>query len=98
MTIAFYLGDETSAAGWRLAGLRTRTPAARDARAALAEACLQAQIVLLSPRVAAAIGERSLQGVLSAMSPLVLVVPDPEGDIPVADLAARLHAQLGLVA
>jgi hypothetical protein len=32
------------------------------------------------------------------MSPLVLIVPDPEGGVPVPDLAARLHAQLGLEA
>ena len=98
MTIACYLGDEVGAAGWRLAGARIRTPAPGEARAALAEACVQAQIVLLSSRLAAAIGERSLQRVMSAMSPLVVIVPDPEGDVPVPDLAARLHAQLGLVA
>jgi vacuolar-type H+-ATPase subunit F/Vma7 len=98
MTTIAYLGDEVSAAGYRLAGARVRTPAPEEARTALAEACGQAQLVLLSSRLAAAIGEQPLRAALSAMSPLVLIVPDPEGGVPVPDLAARLHAQLGLEA
>ena len=98
MTLATYLGDEISAAGWRLAGAHVRTPAPGQAASALAEARAHAQLVLLSSRLAAEIGERPLRAALSATSPLVLVVPDLEGDVPVPDLAARLHAQLGLEA
>jgi vacuolar-type H+-ATPase subunit F/Vma7 len=98
MMMSVYLGDEVSAAGYRLAGAHVRTPAPDEAGTALAEACAQAQLVLLSSRLAAAIGERPLRAVLSAASPLVLVVPELEGDVPVPDLAARLHAQLGLEA
>lgn len=98
MTISVYLGDEVSAAGYRLAGARVRTPAPGEAGTALAEACAQADLVLLSSQLAAAIGQRPLRAALLATSPLVLVVPDLEGDVPVPDLAARLHAQLGLEA
>jgi vacuolar-type H+-ATPase subunit F/Vma7 len=98
MTLAYYLGDEVSAAGWRLAGARVRTPAADAAGPALAEACAEAPLVLLSSRLAAAIGERPLRTALAATSPLVLIVPAFDGDVPVPDLAARLHAQLGLEA
>ncbi|HSC62733.1 MAG TPA: V-type ATP synthase subunit F [Caldimonas sp.] len=98
MSVPLYLGDEVSAAGYRLAGVRVRTPAPGEATAALAEACAQAPLVLVSSAVAAAIGERALRAALSALAPLVVVVPDLEGDIPVPDLAARLRAQLGLEA
>jgi vacuolar-type H+-ATPase subunit F/Vma7 len=98
MTLATYLGDEISAAGWRLAGVHVRTPTPGRAQSALAEACAHAEVVLLSARLAAEVGERPLRSVLSATSPLVLVVPDLDGKVPVADLAARLHAQLGLEA
>ena len=98
MTTSIYLGDEVSGAGWRLAGASVRTPVPADAGAALAEACADAELVLVSSRLAAAIGERPLRVALSATSPLVLVVPDFDDEIPVPDLAARLHAQLGLEA
>ena len=98
MTSAVYLGDEVSGAGWRLAGASVRTPAPGAAGDALAEACAAAQLVLVSSRLAAAVGERPLRAALAAASPLVLVVPDLDGEVAVSDLAARLHAQLGLEA
>ena len=39
-----------------------------------------------------------LRAALSALAPLVLIVPDLQGDVPLPDLAARLRAQLGLEA
>ena len=98
MTAPIFLGDEVSAAGYRLAGVRVRTPAPGEGAAALAEACAEAPLVLVSSAVAAGIGERTLRAALSALAPLVVVVPDLEGDVPVPDLAARLRAQLGLEA
>jgi len=98
MTVVAYLGDEVGAAGWRLAGVRVCTPVPRDAAAALAEARAHVELVLLASPLAAAIDARSLQAALSAPWPLVLVVPDPHGDVPVPDLAVRLQAQLGLEA
>jgi vacuolar-type H+-ATPase subunit F/Vma7 len=98
MTVPIYLGDEVSAAGYRLAGVRVHTPGPGEAATALVEACAQAPLVLLSSAVAGGIGERPLRAALSALAPLVVVVPDLEGDVPVPDLAARLRAQLGLEA
>jgi len=98
MTVPIYVGDEVSAAGYRLAGVRVRTPRPGEAATALAEALAQAPLVLLSSAVAAGIGERPLRAALSALAPLVVVVPDLQGDVPVPDLAARLRAQLGLEA
>ena len=98
MTAPIFLGDEVSAAGYRLAGVSVRTPGPGEAAVALAEACEQAPLVLLSSAVAAEIGERPLRAALSALAPLVIVVPDLEGDVPLPDLASRLRAQLGLEA
>ena len=98
MTVPIYLGDEVSAAGFRLAGVCVRTPGPGEAATALAEACAQAPLVLLSSAVAAEIGDRPLRAALSALAPLAIVVPDLEGDAPLPDLAARLRAQLGLEA
>jgi vacuolar-type H+-ATPase subunit F/Vma7 len=98
MTAPVYLGDEVSAAGYRLAGALVRTPRAGGETAALAWALSQAPLVLLSTAVAAGIGEAVLRRALSALAPLVLIVPDLHGELPLPDLAARLRTQLGLEA
>jgi vacuolar-type H+-ATPase subunit F/Vma7 len=98
MSAPIYLGDELSAAGYRLAGARVRTPAAGEAAQALAWAREQAPLVLLSAAVAAQIGEAALRPALAALAPLVLIVPDPQGEVPLPDLAARLRGQLGIEA
>ncbi|MGL6108982.1 MAG: hypothetical protein ACRC2B_02670 [Rubrivivax sp.] len=98
MSAPAYLGDAVSAAGYRLAGAIVRTPRAGEEAHALAWACAQAPLVMLSSAVAAHIGEGVLRAALSAPTPLVLIVPDLHGEVPLPDLAARLRAQLGLEA
>ena len=98
MTSPIYLGDEVGAAGYRLAGARVRTPGAGEEVAALQWACAQAPLVLVSAAVASRIDDAALRERLSALAPLVLVVPDAQGVVPLPDLAARLRGQLGLEA
>jgi vacuolar-type H+-ATPase subunit F/Vma7 len=126
MAAPVYLGDEVSAAGYRLAGALVRTPLAGEETAALAWArsqaiagppqdcllplggadaaerrpwgCAEAPLVLVSSAVAAGIAEAVLRAALCALTPLVLVVPDLQGEVPLPDLAARLRGQLGLEA
>jgi vacuolar-type H+-ATPase subunit F/Vma7 len=96
MPAAVYLGDAVSAAGYRLAGALVRTPSAGEEASALAWARAHAPLVLLSSSVASHIGEAVLRAALSALAPLVLIVPDLHGEVPLPDLAARLRSQLGL--
>jgi vacuolar-type H+-ATPase subunit F/Vma7 len=98
MTAAAYLGDEVSAAGWRLAGVCVQTPPAGDEAAALQVARTQAPLVLVSAAVASRIPTPALRAALAALAPLVLVVPDREGGVPMPDIATRLREQLGLQA
>jgi len=93
-----YLGDEVSAAGYRLAGAMVRTPHAGEEAQALRWARSNAPLVLISAAVAAGVGDAALRSALSALTPLVLIVPDLAGVVPVPDLAARLRGQLGLEA
>jgi vacuolar-type H+-ATPase subunit F/Vma7 len=97
MTAPIYLGDEVSAAGFRLAGLPARVPARGEETAALSAARADAPLVLVSATVAARIAEGELRAALAALTPLVLIVPDIDGATPVPDLALRLRRQLGLV-
>ena len=98
MPAPIFLGDELAAAGYRLAGAQVRTPSPGEAAAALAQACAQSPLVLLSADLAAQVGAAALQRALAAATPLVLVVPDIHGRVPLPDLAARLRAQLGFEA
>jgi vacuolar-type H+-ATPase subunit F/Vma7 len=96
MTVSIYLGDEVSAAGYRLAGVRVRTPDAGDSAAALAAARADASLVLVSAAVAVHIPEAQMRTALATLMPLTLIVPDLRGQAPVPDVGARLRRQLGL--
>ena len=78
MTGPVYIGDEISAAGWRLTGGRVSTP------------------VLVSVAVAARIDAAALSTAAGALTPLMLVLPDPQGEVETPGLAGRLRTQLGL--
>jgi len=96
MAAPVYLGDEVSAAGFRLAGVRVRVPPRGDETAALSSARADAPLVLVAATVAARVAEGELRAALAALAPLVLIVPDVDGGTPVPDLALRLRRQLGL--
>jgi vacuolar-type H+-ATPase subunit F/Vma7 len=98
MTAPVYLGDEISAAGWRLAGVRVRVPAPGAETAALVAARTEAPLVLVSAAVVARIDAAAWRAACTALAPLVLAVPDPQGQAALPDLAGRLRAQLGLEA
>jgi vacuolar-type H+-ATPase subunit F/Vma7 len=93
-----YIGDEISAAGYRLAGLRVRVPGRGDEAAALGAARADAPLVLVSATVASRIAEDAMREAQTALTPLVLIVPGLDAETPVPDLAARLRKQLGLEA
>jgi vacuolar-type H+-ATPase subunit F/Vma7 len=95
MATPVFIGEETSAAGWRLAGLRTVVPDEGDEAATLAGARAHAPLVLVGASTAARIPEPALRAAQAALAPLTLIVPDLSGE-PVPDIAARLRHQLGL--
>lgn len=93
-----YIGDEIGAAGYRLAGARVIVPAPGEEAAALGQARQLGWLVLLCAQVAARIDPDVLSRAVSELAPLLLVVPDMQGQARIGDLAERLRAQLGLAA
>ena len=93
-----YVGDELGAAGYRLAGAQVIVPAPGEEAAALGRARQRAGLVLLCAEVAQRIDADTLGQAASALSPLLLVVPDMQCRARIGDLAERLRAQLGLAA
>ena len=96
MPLPCYIGDEATAAGYRLAGARTLVPRAGAEGEALASARASAALVLISAGIAARVPPRELAAACASFAPLTLVVPDLRGEPQMPDLAIRLRAQLGL--
>jgi len=91
-----FIGDEASAAGFRLAGMRVHVPAVGEEEAVFRAARTEADLVLLTAETAQRICPETLRRALSAKEPLVLVVPDVRGRVIPPDPAAGLRRQLGL--
>lgn len=96
MTVIF-IGDEVTASGYRLAGADARVTASDDAAAALRRARDERpSLILLTAELAESIDVGELEAALTALAPLLLLVPDAAGRVPVPDLAARVRAAIGV--
>jgi vacuolar-type H+-ATPase subunit F/Vma7 len=96
MAALWYIGDEPSAAGFRLAGAHVVVPGDGEERAALAAARAEASLVLLSSQVASRLPAHEVARAELALSPLLLVVPGLYDDPAASDRAAPLRGQLGI--
>jgi vacuolar-type H+-ATPase subunit F/Vma7 len=96
-SLPVYIGDEVSAAGFRLAGLRVRTPGAGTVTQLLEQAVLEASLVLVSAQMARQVPPAVLDRLLAAIEPCVIIIPDVYGDTPMPDLGVRIRSQLGVL-
>jgi vacuolar-type H+-ATPase subunit F/Vma7 len=90
------IGDETSCAGYRLAGAEVRSPAPGEVADSFAAALQSAQLVLLTRSAAAALAPSVLMPALARETPLVLVLPDITALHEHPDTARRIRAVLGI--
>jgi vacuolar-type H+-ATPase subunit F/Vma7 len=77
MAAVIYIGDEISAAGWRLAGAQILAPAAGSESAALAQACAGAELVLVSAATAVHIDAKALRRATAAYIVFIAAKLDP---------------------
>ncbi|HEX4884260.1 MAG TPA: hypothetical protein VFX05_08990 [Casimicrobiaceae bacterium] len=96
MRIACYVGDEVTAAGFRLAGFATIVPEPAREREALAAARSGAPLVLLCAAVASRIDATVLASALAALDPPIAILPDLRGEASVPDPGPRIARALGL--
>jgi vacuolar-type H+-ATPase subunit F/Vma7 len=97
MKAPVYIGDEVSAAGYRLAGLQVHVPPADAVLEAVEVACDGAPLVLLGSDLASRVPAQQLDELLSRLQPAVVVVPDIRGRAGLPDMARRLRKQLGVL-
>jgi vacuolar-type H+-ATPase subunit F/Vma7 len=93
-----FLGDELSAAGYRLAGVDACVPAPGDEAACLDKALKEARLVLVGSRCARAIAPEALEAALALLVPLVMVVPEWDGTPFAGEPANKVRRVLGLEA
>ncbi|HYW93052.1 MAG TPA: Vacuolar H+transporting two-sector ATPase F subunit [Gammaproteobacteria bacterium] len=94
---AVFIGDELTSAGWRLAGLETHAPPANEVPECI-ERVLDAgpPLVLIGASAARALDAATLEGLLMATAPPVLVVAEATAAAVPLDLAGRVRRALGV--
>jgi vacuolar-type H+-ATPase subunit F/Vma7 len=93
-----FIGDEVSAAGYRLAGAETYVPARGEEAAVFAAARTRAALVLVTAEYAARLPAAELSRAQAALAPLTLVIPDVRARVAPADLGRLVRQQLGMEA
>jgi vacuolar-type H+-ATPase subunit F/Vma7 len=96
MGAAVFIGDELTAAGFRLTGIDTIVPQPEAAGEALRAARKEAALVIMTADLARHVPADELEAALIAEAPAVAVVPDVLFRTPVPDLARRLRRALGI--
>jgi len=97
MARVYYIGDEVTAAGYRLAGAEVRVPVPSEAGEVFRRACSDGvDVILLSAALAPQIDSGELSAALIAEAPLVAIVPDAFGRCPPPDIARDVRLALGI--
>lgn len=92
-----FLGDEVTAAGFRLAGLETRVAGPGDPLP-LFEALLgRVDLLLITADLAARLPRQALERAWARGRPLLLVIGDARAQRAPPDLAALLRRRLGML-
>ena len=92
-----YIGDEVTAAGFRLAGVDTRVTEPGDAADALRQALVgDAECVWLSGPLVESVPPALLQQALEAIEPPFAVVPDVRGVGAPPELVREVRNALGI--
>jgi vacuolar-type H+-ATPase subunit F/Vma7 len=96
MSTAIFIGDELSAAGFRLTGIETMVPALEDAGAALADARQRAGLVIMTAELAERIPAAELEAAMLAEAPTLAILPDVLFRSEPPDLGKKLRSVLGI--
>lgn len=91
-----FIGDELTATGYRLAGLRIRSPRPEETLMVFRWALGETELLLLSVEAARRLPPRELNAALSGLSPQILIVPDVRRRVPMRNLPARIRTELGV--
>ncbi|MEN8213004.1 MAG: hypothetical protein ABFR19_01455 [Pseudomonadota bacterium] len=97
MSIIEYIGDEISAAGYRLGGVKVHIADRQNTSSLIGQACERASLVLVGAATAHYLSSAERDRLLARINPPVIIVADLWGNQTVPDIAKRIHQQLGMV-
>lgn len=97
MSVAEFIGDEVSAAGYRLCGIDVHIANDSNALSLIRKSCERASLVLVGSSVTQYIDDTELDQLLASIRPPVFIVPDVRGLQNVPDITSRINKQLGLL-
>ena len=97
MAVAEFIGNEVSAAGYRLCDIDVYIADSSNALSLIKQSCERASLVLVGSSTLQFIPAAELDGLLTNVEPPVLVVPDVHGLQDVPDIASRINKQLGML-
>ena len=95
---AIFIGDELSAAGFRLTGIETLVPKPDAVESAFADARTRGSVVIITADLARYIPPPQLEAAMLAEAPTLAIIPDVLFRAPVPDLTRRLRSVLGIEA
>ena len=96
MAATVFIGDELTAAGFRLAGVEILTPDVAEVSAAFSQARDRAGLVIVASEFAQMLAPADLDAALTAETPVVAVITDILGRIEPPDVSKRLRSALGI--
>ncbi len=95
---AIFIGDELSAAGFRLTGIETLVPEPGAVGSALDDARARGSFVIITADLARHIPARQLEAAMLAEAPTLTIIPDVLFRAAVPDLTRSLRTVLGIEA
>ncbi len=93
---AIFIGDELSAAGFRLTGIETAVPALEEVGAAFEDARKRAALIIITAEIASQVPAAELEAAMLAEAPTLAIVPDVLLRAAPPDLGKRLRSVLGI--
>ena len=97
MSVAEFIGDELSAAAYRLCGIDVHVASSSNALSLIRASCERASLVLVGSSVSQYLHSTELDQLLASIRPPVIIVPDVRGLHEVPDITSRINKQLGLL-
>ena len=96
MAASVFIGDETTAAGFRLAGFDIMVPSRDETGEALTAALQYADLILIAAACAGDLQNDVRDEALRGKTPLMLVIPDINASVMPPDMEARIRQTLGI--
>ncbi|WP_343115713.1 V-type ATP synthase subunit F [Ostreiculturibacter nitratireducens] len=96
MPEVIFIGDDVTAAGFRLAGVPSFSPDPARLEEVIASEGEDCRMIVMTAEMLSRLPERVARGLLESSYPLLAVVPDARETVAVPDIEAEVRRALGI--